>query len=224
MNLDDFKDQWAAYDKKLDMSIQLNARLLRESSLGKTRSALRWLYPTIVLDLLQDLALVILLGFFVANHFRSPGFLIPAILLDLFVIFHLAFGVYQVVTLQGLDFAGPILASQKTLATLGQQRIRVTMWSLLLAPLLWVPLLVVGMKALGLDAYAILDTGWLAANALFGIAVIPLMLWLAKQFGPTWQRWSWVRSFMDDIAGHNLKKATAFLDELAGFEREVEQV
>ncbi len=75
MNLDDFKDQWAAYDKKLDMSIQLNAKLLRESSLGKSRSALRWLYPAIGLDLLQDLALVILLGFFMANNFRSPGFL-----------------------------------------------------------------------------------------------------------------------------------------------------
>ncbi len=224
MNLDDLKEQWAAYDKKLDMSIQLNARLLRESSLGKTRSALRWLYPSIGLDLVQDLALVILLGFFIANNFRSPGFLIPALLLDLFLIFHLAFGIYQVVTLQSLDFAGPILDSQKRLATLGQQRIRVTMWSLLLAPLLWVPLLIVGMKALGLNAYTMLDTNWLIANGLFGVAVIPLMLWLARRYGDRWQRWAWVRGFMDDIAGHNLKKATAFLDELAGFEREIEQI
>lgn len=223
MNLDDFKDQWAAYDKKLDMSIQLNAKLLRESSLGKSRSALRWLYPAIGLDLLQDLALVILLGFFMANNFRSPGFLIPAILLDLFLILHLAFGVYQVVTLQALDFAGPILSSQKKLADLRQKRIRVTMWTLLLAPLLWVPLLVVGMKALGLDAYAILEPNWLIANGLFGVAVIPLMLWLANRYGERWQRWSWVQGFMDDIAGRNLKKATAFLDELSSFEREIGQ-
>lgn len=96
------------------------------------------------------------------------------------------------------------------------------MWTFLLAPLLWIPLLVVAMKGLlGLDAYVIFDTGWLVANALIGIGVIPLMLWVSKRYGDRWHHWSWVQTLMDDIAGRNLKKASAFLEELSIFEREV---
>ena len=96
-------------------------------------------------------------------------------------------------------------------------RIRKTKWSFLGAPLLWKPLLVVGLDALGIDAYVHLGARYLVANLAFGLAVIPLFLWIARR--PRVQRSRLLGRIADDIAGRSLGRARAELDSLAAFER-----
>lgn len=223
MNFDDIKNQWAAFDKKLELNLRLNVRLQRDSGLRKANSALRRMLLSVFLEVLIGLACAGALITFIGNHFREWPFLAPAIALNAFVVFHIVFGIYQLTVLRGVDFSAPILVSQKKLATLRLRRIRVTMWTLLLSPLLWVPLLIVMLKGLvGVNAYAILDAGWLVANVLFGVAIIPLMLWVSRRYAEHWQRSSFMHHLMDDIAGRSLNEATTFLDELASFEQETE--
>lgn len=225
MNLDDFKDQWAAYDKKLDLNIRLNARLLQEAGWRKANSALQRLSRPIWVELALGVATASLTGLFMARHFKDLPFLIPALALHLFVVFQVAFSVYQLVTLNSLDFGAPVLASQKKLTMLRVKRIRVTMWTFLFSPLLWVPLLIVALKGLlNVNAYVVFDAAWLVTNVLFGLAVIPLMLWGSKRYADRLQGSPFIQSLMDDIAGHSLKAATAFLNELSDFEREAERL
>lgn len=101
------------------------------------------------------------------------------------------------------------------------QRVRATMWTLLAAPLLWILVLIVALKGLiGLDAYAVFDGAWLAANVLFGVAVIPLAVWISRRQADRMDRSPFVQSLLRDIAGYNLNAAMGFLGSLEQFEEE----
>lgn len=221
MTFENLQEQWAACDKKLDLSIRLNTALLRESRVSQARSALRWLSPFVVADLVVNLVLVITLGAFIASHVGDAVFVAPAIVLDVFAIGLVAACARQLAMLSAIDFSGPVVGAQKSLETLRRFRTRKTMWTLMLAPALWTPLLVVGLEgAFGVNAYSALGAGWLAVNALAGLAVIPVMVWVSRRYADRMAQSPFVQRLMNDIAGHSLTAATAFLDQLASFERE----
>lgn len=221
MNIENLRHQWADHDAKLEASLRLNPEALRESVLRETNSALNRLTRSVAIELFTGLATVIVLGMFIGNHIGTPRFLVPAIVLQVFVIFQIAFDGYQWNALRNLDFSAPIPAVQHTLTRLRVQRIKVTRWTLWLAPLLWVPLLIVLFKGLlGVDAYATFGALWLVVNVLFGIALIPLLIWVSSRYADRMKRSPWLQRLMDDIAGRDLISATAFMEELSRFEKE----
>ena len=211
MELEDLKDRWAEYDRKLDASIRLNTRLLRESGLNKADSALKRLSRFIFVELLVNFGVVVCLGMFIASHVRDVPFLVPAVGLDLFALFLVISSIQQLVALGRIDYGAPIVAIQKKLELLRVRRIRTTMWTLLLAPLLWTPLLIVTLEGVfGLNAYAFPGTKWLAINLVFGLMVIPLMVWMSRRYADRLKHSPFVRHLMNDIAGRNLTTATGF--------------
>ncbi len=221
MNLDDMKQLWEAQDRKLDASIRLNTRLLQMPVLNKAETALGRLSVLLWIELLLGLGLAILLGSFGADHVAEARFLIPSVVLHLSVILLMIDGGYQLFAIRSLDYSAPIVEIQKRLGSLRIQRIRATQLTFLFAPLLWVPLLVVSLKGLlGLDAYAIFSSGWLVANVLFGLAVIPLALWISRRYADRMDRSPFVQSLMRDLAGYNLNAAVGFLGSLELFEKE----
>ena len=81
-------------------------------------------------------------------------------------------------------------------------------------------MLIVGLKGLlGVDAYALFSSAWLAANVLFGVAVIPLAVWISRRYADRMKGSPLVRSLMRDMAGYNLNAAMGFLGKLERFER-----
>ncbi len=221
MDLQDMKDRWAEYDRKLESSLRLNTRILREINLSRVDSSLKRLSRLLVFELLQDLAAVVLLGVFIAGHAGEMRFFAPALLLGVCAVAFAIRSIGQLVAVHSLDYSAPVVAIQKQLAELRIQRIRVTKWVLLLSPVLWTPLLIVAFEGLlGVDAYLFLDGTWLAANLLLGLAFIPLMLWAARHFADRWQGSPLVQRLMDDLAGRSLVTATGFLNELSRFEEE----
>lgn len=223
MALQELKDQWADYDRKLDASLRLNATLLRESSLGRTRSVLTRLVYRVVGDLVINLVLVVALGMFMANHFDQPRFLVPALVLNLGFVLLVIGSAHQLAVLKSIDYGAPVLTIQKRLQQLRILRIRTTKWLLLCVPLAWTPMLIVTLKGyLGLDAYAMFPGRWLAANLAVGVAVIPLMIWISRRFAGRLEGAPFYRRLMDDIAGRNLLAATGYLAALASFEGEAE--
>ena len=221
MELDELKQKWVEYDAKLEKSIRLNTRLLRESNLARVDAALKPLSHGIVLHGILNLPAVFLLGSFLGDHIAEPRFAAPAALLLACSIAILNAGIRQFVTLRTLDYGAPTLAIQKRLAALRVNRIRTTKWILLASPLLWTPLLIVSIKGfLGVDPYAFLDGKWLAGNLLFGLAFLVGMLWLSRRLGGRWERSRVVRGLMDAIAGRSLAAAAGALEEIERFERE----
>ena len=223
MKTNTLNDLWRAYGDSLD-SAQPNLKLLRDARLGAASSALRKLSRGVLAEVLVAVPLLALLVSFAASNIGSPQHLLPALALLAMTIAQLAFGIYQLDALNSLDFAAPVLALQKRLAELRIRRIRVTQWTLLVSPLLWAPMLLVLIKGLlGVNPYAILDATWLAANVIFGIAVIPLGWWASRRFARRFGHTRFMRRLMDDIGGQSLADAVAHLDHLVQFESELER-
>lgn len=221
MELDDLKQKWAEQDAKLEKSIRLNTRLLHESGMTRVGKALAPLSWGIAVEGTLNLAVVLWLGSFLGDHIREPRLAAPAALLLAFAIAILNAGIRQWVALRTIDYGAPVVAIQKRLAALRVSRIRVTRWILLVSPLLWTPMLIVGFHALtGLDPYAFMDGKWLAGNLLFGLAFLAGMLWLSKRMGGRLSQSPAMRRLLDDVAGRSLAAANGALDEIERFERE----
>jgi serine/threonine-protein kinase len=219
MELDDLKQSWQEADRKLDAGLRLNTVRLYVTTLKKAETSLRRLSWFLWLDLLVDIPLVVLLGSFIADHITEPRFVLPAVTIDLFVIALMGLGIRQLVALAGTDPGEPVVALQKRTESLRIERLRAVKLTLLASPLLWIPMLIVGLKGfLGVDAYAIFDHAWLAANVLLGLAVIPLAVWISRRYADRMGRSPFIQRVMRDLAGHNLNAAQNFLGTLARFE------
>jgi len=221
MELDDLKQSWQEADRKLDAGLRLNTVRFYVTTLRKAETALRRLSWFLWLDLLVDIPIVVWLGSFIADHIAEPRFVIPAAILDLFVIALLGLGIRQLVALGKADPGAPVVALQKQTERLRIERLRATKLTLLLAPLLWIPMLIVGLKGfLGVDAWAVFDRAWLAGNLVFGVAFVLLALWISRRYADRMERSPFVQRVMRDLAGYNLNAALGYLGALERFEAE----
>jgi len=175
------KSLWAESNRRLEASMRLNAVLL-ENNLGTAKTSLNRLMREVVFELAIDVAGIVLLGTFAAAHAAQLRFVIPAVALDLYAIALVVLGGRQLAAIRSIDYGRPVAGVQSQLEALRILRIRTTQWASLFAPLMWVPLAIVLLKGLaGVDLYAA-GTGWLLANVLFGLAVIPIAIYVARRF------------------------------------------
>jgi len=219
MELDDIKQRLEHLDGKLDATLRLNRSVLDSRVLDKVDRALRRLGWVLGLELALGVATVLLTGSFVADHVRQLRFLVPGLVLHIFVIAQIGMLVRHAVATRQIDFGAPIVEIQRRIETLRVSMIRTTMWTLLLAPLLWPPLLIVALKGfLGIDAYVVLGAPYLAANLALGLAVIAIGLLVSRLFADRLSGSPIVRHLMRDLAGTNLAAAQGFLASLSRFE------
>jgi hypothetical protein len=221
MDIEDMKQRWEEADRKLDASLRLSTRLLRESALGKAARATSRLSWLMLPEILLNLGLVVWLGSFLADHFTQARFAVPALALDLGAIALLIAQGHQWFALRNIDYSAPVVAIQKELGRLRLLELRVFKWVMVTAPLAWTPLLIVAIKGLlGLDPYAIFSGAWLAANVAFGLAVLLLAVWISRRYADRMERSPVIQSLMRNLSGYNLNAAAGFLGSLARFEEE----
>jgi hypothetical protein len=221
VELDDFKVRWEEQDRKWDQSIRLNRQLFQAVKLGKAETALYRLSFWLWIELVFTFVGAILVGSFIGDHFTEVEFLIPAILLHLFVVALLGTSIRQLVGIAQINFADPIITNQKKLEKLRMERIWTTKWVLLLSPLLWTPLFIVMMKGLlDVDIYSGSGLRWVVANLLFGLLVIMIFIWASRRYATKWENSSFIQRLLRDLAGHNMNRATEFLTSLSEFEKE----
>jgi hypothetical protein len=212
MSIDDLKQEWEAGAG--NANLELDAAAMRVSTIQRARGSLRWLSGVTAFELLANALCIFVLARFAAIY-RAPGFVIPDAGLALLVAANLVSNIRRVVQVHRLDFSGPIVAVQTDLAAIALERIRVTLWTLLVAPLLWTPLMIVGLRWLGVDAYESLGWNYLGANLLVGAALIPLAVWLSRRYAGTIRTNRGLQRLLDQIAGHSLTRAKAALAELS---------
>lgn len=221
MDLDEMKQSWLAYDRKLDTALTLNAHLLRTTTLGGARTELGRLKRLLAVELLGAAAALLWIGSFTAGHVAELRFAAPGAALGLCALALVITAVRQLAALGELDYGQPVLEIQGRLEALRLERLRGTQAALALGPLLWVPVLIVAMKgALGVDAYAVFSHAWILANVLFGAAVLAGAVWASRRYAGRIERSPRLRRLMHDLAGHNVNRAIGFLDELRRFGQE----
>ncbi len=220
MDLEDLREIWQRQDRKLTELLRADARRSADASLGQARTATRGVAWTVLIDLVLSAVPVLWLGSFIADHVGEPLFAIPAAVLDVFAIALLAAYARQLAALRTVDWTGPVAAIQRRLAGFRVRRVRVARGILLLAPLLWALMLVVGLKGfLGVDAYRALGVRYVAANFLFGLAFLAVALWVSRRWADRLRASPFLRDRMRDLAGRNLAEAEKFAAAAEAFAR-----
>jgi hypothetical protein len=219
MDIDEMKAAWKQLDQRTGETLDLSRQLLKQVQLSKVESAMRRTTVPPLVELVIDVLAVVLIGSFLGTHVDSARFALPAAVLQLAAVLKLASTIRQLVLIRSLDYTQPVVVIQRQLSSLKLLRVRTTLVTLLVSPLLWTPLAIVGAQALiGLDLYQGFGVRWIAANLLFGIAVIPVAIWIARRCADRFRNTSFARQIVDDIAGRSLMAATAAADEIAQFE------
>jgi hypothetical protein len=219
IELDAFQAKWAEQDRKLELSIRLNRQLLKAVSMNRVRSPLRRFAFLQGVEALMGLAVTMLLGRFIYQHWIEPRFVIPAAALHIWVIATIAVAIRQLAIALRIDYDQPIAAIQKQLESLRVLRIRATQSCFVTGQKFWwVAFLIVALKGLaGVDAYTVFGGPVLAVNVLFGLAIIPLAIWASGKFGGRMHRSPMIQRLMRSLAGYNLNAATGFLATLSEF-------
>lgn len=211
---DDLQALWEAYGQRLDASLRLNTVLLAEANLDKAKTALRPLLSTLGMEVGANVLALALLGWFAAGNIADARFAVPAIVLGLAAIAAVVLSVHQIVALRTIDFEAPVIAIRRALERLRLSRIRTTLRLLFVSPLLWVPLMIVGLRGVfGVDAYAF-GSGFLLANLAFGAAVLAIGSFVARRVTTRRSR------IADLLAGRSLSESLARIDTIERFAKE----
>jgi hypothetical protein len=222
MDIDVLQAKWAEHDRKLDLSIRLNRQLLMATNMNRVRTPLRRFAFFAGLEAAVGLVLPVILGQFIYAHWIEPRFVLPAVALDVWAIANVAALFREMAMALQINYDRPIATIQTQLESLRLLRIRVTQWALLTGQLVWwVPFTIVALKGFwGVDAYRVFGGVVLAVNVLFGLAIIPMAIWVSRKFGDRMGRSPIIQRLMRELAGYNLNAATCFLATLSEFEDE----
>lgn len=218
MELDDLKAAWESQARALDESMRLNTALHKKVNLQTVERRMGTALNGVVVQLVCDAVAVLLVGSFAGDHAAEARYLIPAIVLGAYAIAIAVATISQIVSIRSLDYGEPVLAIQQRLLRLRAFRIRYTMWTLALAPLMWVPLAIVAVRGIfGVDVYGAFGVPYIAANAAFGAAVLLGAFLVAKRDSTQFSRHPAVKSILDDLSGRSLAQALRSLDSLQRF-------
>ena len=221
MNFDNLRNEWMERDQQLEKSIQLNTRLLHEAKADRHGSVVRrQSLLSFLLELPFYLLTITMLGRFIAAHIGELKFAAPAIALDAWCIVMFAALIRQFVAIRHLDLGQPVVTLQRRLALIKVNRLRILKWSFLTGLAVWTaPLMIVVAKGFfDVDLYA--QAEFLIINVVATVLVAALLIWLLKRYASRLQHSSFIKELLDSLAGQDLAKATAFLEQLSNFEKE----
>ena len=218
MDLDELKEKWTELDRKLDVNIRLNRQLLSATKLNQTRSSLKRLAVYMGLEAAAWFAIIVVLGNFIYEHISMAQFAVAGVALDVYSIVTLNFLIRQIALALRIDYGKPIATIQKQIEALRVLRIRTIQWGVLAGLVAWVPFMIVLFKVVfGVDIY---EAAWVWSNVAFGLALIPVAIWVSKKFGDRMDRSPIIQGLMKSLSGHNLNAAADFLMTLSKFEEE----
>ncbi len=218
MELDELKQQWAELDRKLDLNIRLNRQVLSATRLNQTRSSMKRQAFYLGIELALWIVIIGALGNFIHHHLSQLHFVVPAVALDVYSIGMVILLARQIAAAMQIDYSQPIATIQRRVEALRVLRIRSTQWAVLAGLVVWVAFMMVAMKAaFGVDIY---QATWVWSNVAFGLALIPLAMWVSKRFGDRMSHSPFIQQVMRSLAGYNLNAAADFLATLNQFEAE----
>lgn len=215
MELEELKADWKTMNGRLDaMQATLSQTAGRRTSRG-----LMWepLY-----ELLLGFVTALCAGGFLWDNLakigQAPLGALPAVLLDACGIVTIGLSIWQLVTISEIDYANPIVESQRQLTSLRKLRVRATQWMLLLGIPLWIILpIFAGQALIGYDLWRSVSGPWILANLVFGAAFAGAVVFAARNYGDRWPVFGKIEA---SFAGTEIAKAEVFLDEIARFSAE----
>lgn len=216
--LDDLKQAWQSIDRRLERQYALDLEQFRDSRLQRARGPLRLLAFGQVLQLIGGGAFTALFARFGWRHLDQAHLALAGGLLAAYAAMCWTFAVRDLVLINRIDYAAPVLEIQRRLAALYQWHGYNSRWFVVTGCLMWVPLTQLAFYALGADLWIaapeVVASFW--ASAGFCLLVAWQLVRHSRKPGNRW-----LAALVERAAlGHSLIHARALLDEIDRFERE----
>ncbi len=221
MELDELKAAWAEHGARLEKSLAIDERLLREMMLRKVRFALAAFAFWRSVDAVIGAAAFTLLLPVVIGHHDEPRYL----LIGAAVLAYLAVATAQCVRVLAaslrLDGGAPVVRLQQALERTRRVELRCFRFMLLGGAVVWLPLPVLLLEAIsGAPLLQKLDLGWLLCNVLVGLALLVAgWLWSRRQLDRR-DLSPFAARLRDALTSAALRRADQHLAELARFLRD----
>jgi hypothetical protein len=219
ISLEELRHEWSDRSRRLDERLRVSAQLLRDDWIERQRGRVRKVGPFGRFNFAVYIAALALLGHFLGTHANQPALFVTALIMGIWVIATGIAHMRQQQAVRNLDFGLPILELQARIESLRIARIRSFNLALLTGQIVWwIPLVVVVAGAFGANLYLSPRFRIFAAwNLAFGIAFIPLAIWLSRRYGERLSRSSIGRHIADSISGRDLAIARDLLEKLRRF-------
>ena len=218
MELEELKNIWNDYDKKLDKSLTLNRMFLKKINLDKTESKLNKLVWLRVLEGACFLLVMIFLGRFIASNLSFSAPVISAFVLDIFAIIGLTGNIKQIVLLKQIDYSGSISSIQKQIETVKIHSFQVFKLMILSTPF-YLAYVFVGFKSFfNVDLFSVMSQQDVLINLLATVTMVIPTIWIYRQLSYKHAKYQWVKTFINTFGGEQVASAMVFLKELEEFE------
>jgi hypothetical protein len=222
MELQELKNIWSEYDRKLDRNLQLNMQLLKQLNLDKAKNKLNRLLWFKGIEVALFILLAFCLGNFIANNWHALQFIISGLILASVLIMWIVSVVRQLAIIADLQmgYADAIAPIQKKIEQLKQYIINYTKYSFVLLPLYPVMMLVAGKAFLQVDFFAPQHRLYFLSNVAVGLVLIPVALWFFKLLSAKNISKSVSENLLVGTGWHHANSAHDFLNEIEQFEKE----
>ncbi|HEX4780729.1 MAG TPA: hypothetical protein VH301_08255 [Usitatibacter sp.] len=221
ITLEALRDEWNDRSRRMDERLRVTAQVLRDDWIERHREGIRKSAPMGPFAMTVWISTLVLLGLFMGTHVHEPSLFATALAIDIWVVATGVVGLRQQHALASLDYGRPVVELQAAVEALRIARISAFNVSFLTGQIVWwIPFAVVVVAGLfGVNLYHSAQFRVFAAwNLAFGVAVIPLAVWLARRYGERLARSSAARHFADSIAGRDIAAAREHLEKLRRFE------
>jgi hypothetical protein len=216
MDLDDLKHAVATLEREAADARSFRVAARKEKQLDRTRASLRPVFWEHAAQVTLGLGLTVV-GQAWWSKLDEPALLVAGIILHVYAWLMIVLGVRVIVSIRTLDLDAPVVEIQKALARLRRSYVMTGFVVGMPWWVLWIPL---AMVVFGIDLTGRFSWAWLAANVVIGIVGIAGTLWYFRHLwiGPKDSERR--RSIEASVSGGSFRKAQAFLDEIARFERD----
>jgi hypothetical protein len=223
MELDELKNRWSDYDKKLDKSLKLNMQLLRKINLDKAKNKVRRLMVMKLVEIVILAVIIIFLISFTADNITQPQFSISAGIFAFFALAGFISNIKQVVIMMQLQsgYTEAIAPLQRKIEQLKLLIVKYVKYALLSIPFFPIWMILITKILFDYDIYSNSMSNWWLANIGVSIALIPLVWWIFKQLSKNEISSFWVKNFLEGSGWKQAEAARTFLTEIDNFERDI---
>jgi hypothetical protein len=209
----DIKQLWQAYDAKLERSLQLNHKIIKEMQTQKAEDKISSFRRNQVFGVVGGILWILLLVFLVFHALNNIYFVISVGLIALFNIFAVATYIWHLEMLSHVNITDSITGAQQKLATIQTSLNNVGRMMILQAPLyctFWYSQQLVDHAG---------ATFWLINLVIVAFFVV-VSIYLFKTLTYKNIHRKWVKAFMESFGGKALSKAMEFLNEIEDYKTE----
>lgn len=161
MELDELKAAWNALDARVQ-SLEARDTAGHRAARRVAKSRLRVLGLGLILQVGFGTGLALLGGSWWMDHWGTTHLVLSAMAVHLYGVLLVAFAIVQIVAWRSVDFAGPVIDVQSRVARLRTIRARAERVLLVFGSVMWLPLGLILLSALGVDVWSRSPAGvWL---------------------------------------------------------------